>query len=181
MTAIQGPRRISPAGDTGFVHIRARRLAMESVRVARAGNAVAQKPGVIGKTPVGLDDGPGRARRRKHALHGEFDAVERRAPNHLTHEWQRHDMTARIGQANGFDSGVKTEDTGMQRAIARGLSLLLAETLAPQGEMDGFAFSIHLASPPERASPPVPESASSEPVAASRLDATPAMQYRQGK
>ena len=85
--------RVGSAGNPGFVHIRAGRLAMESMGVAGAGNAVAQKPGVIGKTPVRLDDDLGRARRRKHALHREFDAIERRAPNHLTHKWaaSRHD------------------------------------------------------------------------------------------
>ena len=60
---------------------------MESVGVAGAGNAVAQQPGVIGKTPVRFNDDLGGARRGKHTLHSEFNAIERRAPNHLTHEW----------------------------------------------------------------------------------------------
>src|ERR1700689_1968755 len=59
-------------------------------------------------------------------------------------------MTACVREANGFDACVKTEDAGAQRTVARGLALLLSETLAPQGEFNGFAY-IHLDSPPENA------------------------------
>src|SRR5271154_5206325 len=56
-------------------------------------------------------------------------------------------MTACVREANGFDACVKTEDAGAQRTVARGLALLLSETLAPQGEFNGFATT-HLTFPP---------------------------------
>src|SRR5579871_3258368 len=90
-------------------------------------------------------------------------------------------MTACVREANGFDACVKAEGAGAQRTVARDLTLLLSETLAPQGKFNGFA-DIHLASPPNNAAPWVTRKPSSHRTAlrcGRRLDATKRMQYGQ--
>ena len=57
-----GAPLVLPQAMPAFVHLGAGHLAMRAVRVAGAGNAVAQEPGVIGEASIGLNDGLGRAR-----------------------------------------------------------------------------------------------------------------------
>ena len=51
-----GAPRIRSAGDPGLIHVRAGRLAVQSVIVAGGGDAVAQQSGMIGEEAIGLND-----------------------------------------------------------------------------------------------------------------------------
>ena len=127
-----GAALVRSAGEAGCVHLGAGHFAMQDMRVLRRRDAVAQQAGVIGETAIGLDDDLGRTRLLEHALHGEFDAVEDRAPDDLAHIGQDHDMAARVRQADRLDAGVVAEQARRQPGVAQGDALLFAEEAALQ-------------------------------------------------
>ena len=92
-------------------------LAVEGMGVLRTRDAVTQQAGMEHQAAVSLDDRLRRTGGIEHAVHGELDAVERRAPNHLPEVGQDHHLAAWMAEPDRLDAGRKAEQAGRQVAV----------------------------------------------------------------
>ena len=113
-----------------FVHRRARKFAVQRVRVFRRGAAAGQQPGMEGEAAVGIDDFAAALRFLEHVVHPQAFAVKHCIPDDLPHQRQNFHKAPRIGDFQSGDvlrirKGGYGKLVGLQHNL-RYISLLLS-------------------------------------------------------